>query len=53
MGSIDKRLENLERLVRPSGEAGGTDRRQLVREFLGQALDALAHVRRSSIDPER
>jgi hypothetical protein len=24
-----------------------------VREFLGQALDALAHVRRSSIDPER
>jgi hypothetical protein len=39
MGSIDKRLENLERLVRPSVEAGGTDMRQPVREFLGQAID--------------
>ena len=43
----------LERLVRPSAEAGNAHRRQPVREFLGQALDALAHVRRSSIDAER
>lgn len=53
MGSIGKRLQNLERLVRPSEEAGDTDGRQLMREFLRRALDALAHVRRSSIDHER
>jgi len=53
MGSIVKRIENLERLVRPSEEADDADRRRLVREFLRRALDALAHVKRSSIDPEQ
>jgi|SRR5215203_2745074 len=53
MGSIVKRIENLERLVRPSEEADDADRRRLVREFLRRALDALAHVRRSPIDPEQ
>ena len=53
MGSIDRRLENLERLARPVEEADDAHRRQLVREFLQQALDALAHVRRSSTDHER
>lgn len=53
MGSIDKRLENLERFVRPSEEASDADRRQLVRELLRRALDALAHVKGSSIDHER
>src|SRR5918998_5032845 len=53
MGSIDKRIEDLERLVRPSEEAGDADRHRLVHEFLVRALDALAHVKRSSIDPEQ
>ena len=49
MGSIGKRIEDLERLVRPVEEAGDARRR----EFLTRALDALAHVKRSSIDPEQ
>jgi len=53
MGSIDRRLESLERLARPVEEAGDAHRRQLVREFLGRALDALAHVKRSRIDHEQ
>ena len=48
MGSIGKRIEDLERLVHPVEEAGDARRR----EFLTRALDALAHVKRSSIDPE-
>jgi hypothetical protein len=53
MGSVERRIENLEQLVRPPEEAGEVHRRELVREFLRRALDALAHVKRSSIDPER
>ena len=52
MGSIDKRIEDLERLVRPVEEAGDARRRELVHKFLTRALNALAHVKRSSIDPE-
>ena len=51
--SIERRIQDLERLVRPSEEAVDAHRRQLVREFLRQALDALAHVKRSPIDPEQ
>jgi len=49
--SMERRIEALERLVRPTEEAGDADRHRLVHEFLGRALDALAHVRRSSINP--
>src|SRR5215210_1868904 len=51
--SIERRIEKLEQLIRPPEETGDAHRRELVREFLGRALDALAHVRRSSIDPEQ
>jgi hypothetical protein len=34
-------------------ETGDANRRQHVHEFLRRALDAMAHVERSSIDPER
>jgi len=53
VGSIKRRIEDLERLVQPSEEAGDADRRRLVREFLTRALDALAHVKHPSIDPEQ
>jgi hypothetical protein len=53
VGSVERRIEDLERLVRPSEEAADAPRRQLVREFLRRALDALAHVKRSPIDPEK
>ena len=49
MGSIGKRIEDLERLVHPVEEASDVRRR----EFLTRALDALAHVKRSSIDSEQ
>jgi uncharacterized protein YhdP len=34
-------------------ETGDANRRQHVHEFLRRALDAMAHVKRSSIDPEQ
>jgi uncharacterized protein YhdP len=50
MGSIVKRIESLEQRIRPLEETGAeADRRQ----FLWRALDAMAHVKRSSIDPEQ
>src|SRR4051812_46848978 len=53
MGNVERRIENLEQLVRPPEEAADVHRRELVREFLRRALGALAHAKRSSIDPER
>ena len=48
MGGIVKRIESLEQRIRPLEEtAAEADRRQ----FLWRALDAMAHVKRSSIDP--
>jgi hypothetical protein len=48
MGGIAKRIESLEQRIRPLEEtAAEADRRQ----FLWRALDAMAHVKRSSIDP--
>ena len=50
MGGIAKRIESLEQRIRPLEEtAAEADRRQ----FLWRALDAMAHVKRSSIDPEQ
>jgi hypothetical protein len=51
--SIKRRIEGLELLLRPPEETSDAHRRQLVREFLGRALNAMAHVKRSSIDPEQ
>jgi hypothetical protein len=51
--SIERRIENLERLVSSPEKAGDAHRRETVREFLRRALHALAHVKRSSIDPEK
>ena len=53
MGSIDRRVEDLERLVHPVEETSDVRRRELVHKFLTRALDAQAHVKRSSIDPEQ
>jgi hypothetical protein len=53
MGSLDKRIELLEQRIRPLEEASDANRRQHVHEFLRRALDAMAHVKRSSIDPEQ
>lgn len=53
MGSLDKRIELLEQRIRPLEEASDASRRQHVHEFLRRALDAMAHVKRSSIDPEQ
>jgi uncharacterized protein YhdP len=48
MGGIAKRIESLEQRIRPLEEtAAEADRRQ----FLWRALDAMAHIKRSSIDP--
>lgn len=47
--SIKRRIEDLERLLRPPEETGDANRR----EFLWRTLDAMAHVKRSSIDPEQ
>ena len=51
--SMERRIEALERFVRPSEEAGDADRHRLVHEFLRRVLDVPAHVKRFSIDPER
>src|SRR5215212_7963502 len=51
--SIKRRIEDLERLLRPPEETSDAHRRQLAMEFLWRALDAMAHVKRSSIDPEQ
>jgi hypothetical protein len=51
MGSLDKRIELLEQRIRPLEEASDDNGRQHVHEFLRRALDAGAHVKRSSIDP--
>ena len=51
--SLERRIEELERLIGQPEEASEGIQRRLGREFLHRALDALAHVRRSSIDPER
>jgi hypothetical protein len=48
MGSIERRIESLEQRIRPLEETGDANRRQ----FLWRALDAMAHIKRSSIDPE-
>jgi hypothetical protein len=53
MGSLDKRIELLEQRIRPLEEASDANRRQHVHEFLRRALDAMAHVKRSSIDLEQ
>jgi hypothetical protein len=47
--SIKRRIEDIERLLRAPEETGDAERR----EFLWRALDAMAHVKRSSIDPEQ
>jgi uncharacterized protein YhdP len=47
--SIKRRIEDLERLLRATEETGDAERR----EFLWRALDAMAHVKRSSIDPDQ
>jgi uncharacterized protein YhdP len=47
MESIDKRIESLEQRIGPLEETGDAERRQ----FLWRALDAMAHIKRSSIDP--
>jgi hypothetical protein len=47
--SIKRRIEDLELLLRPPEETGDAIRR----EFLWRALDAMAHVKRSSIDAEQ
>jgi uncharacterized protein YhdP len=50
MGSIDRRIESLEQRILPlEATAAEANRRQ----FLWRALDAMAHVKRSSIDPEQ
>lgn len=51
--SLERRIEELERLIGPSEETGEGAQRRPVHEFLHRALDAMARVRRSSIDPER
>jgi hypothetical protein len=53
MGSIDRRLYALERLIHPPEETGDAHRRQLVSEFTRRVLDAMASIRRSPIDPEQ
>jgi hypothetical protein len=54
MGSIDKRLEALEQLIRPPEGPGDAHRRRLVRDFFIRALDALQDVKRSSrVAPEK
>lgn len=47
MGSIERRIESLEQRIGPLEETGDAERRQ----FLWRALDAMAHLKRSSIDP--
>jgi uncharacterized protein YhdP len=47
MAGIERRIESLEQRIRPLEEAGDANRRQ----FLWRALDAMAHIKRSSIDP--
>jgi hypothetical protein len=49
MGGIAKRIESLEQRIGPLEETGDANRRQ----FLWRALDAMAHIKRSSIDPEQ
>jgi len=50
MGSLKNRLSRLEdRAQGILAEPGDANRRQ----FLSRALDAMAHVKRSSIDPEQ
>ena|SRR5829696_8305082 len=53
MGSLDKRIKLLEQRIRPLEEASDANRRQHVHEFLRRALDAMEHVKRSSVDPEQ
>ena len=53
MGSLDKRIELLEQRIRPLEEASDANGLKHVHEFLRRALDALAHVKRSSIDAEQ
>jgi uncharacterized protein YhdP len=50
MGGIVKRIESLEQRIRPLEETAAEANR---RQFLWRALDAMAHVKRSSIDPEQ
>jgi uncharacterized protein YhdP len=47
MGRIERRIESLERRIGPLEETSDAERRQ----FLWRALDAMAHLKRSSIDP--
>jgi FKBP-type peptidyl-prolyl cis-trans isomerase (trigger factor) len=50
MGSIERRIESLEQRILPLEETAAEANR---RQFLWRALDAIAHVKRSSIDPEQ
>jgi hypothetical protein len=53
VGSIDKRIEHLERLYHTaSAERGGRGREELVRKAWIGTLDAIAHIRRAPIDAE-
>jgi len=54
MVSLGNRLSRLEDLAQGIlVETDDANRRQHVHEFLRRALDAMAHVKRSSIDPEQ
>ena len=51
MGSLEKRLSRLEERAQGVGVETAVDGER--RQFLWRALDAMAHVKRSSIDPEQ
>jgi hypothetical protein len=51
-GNIHGRLEKLEAAT-PQEPDEAEDRKKLLSEFFRQALDAMAHIRRESIDEER
>ena len=53
MGSIDRRIKELEKQLTADEHAPAAGREQLVREFMRLVLNAMARIRRAPIDPEQ
>ncbi len=51
MGSIDRRIEKLEKQLPVNGHTPAAEREQLVREFMRRVLNAMPRIRRAPIDP--